>query len=159
MCVEWVNDWEVATKTMTVYKVVLKSGKKYQSPTNPTSRADQGYGSGAGGVLEYKLGKKIEADEPGFYCIASPILLDEDDMVLLECLVPKGTKFRRGRAGVPDEKGQTFEMRTINPLCIKVVKVFRGKVDAKFNWPVASKHVQYIWSYVTTSSTTTCVYG
>lgn len=163
MCVEWVNDWEVATEDMRAYKVARKvigpfGGIKYESPTALINRADQGWGLKAGTVLGYKLGKTTRSDEPGIYCLSNPMLLATDGMVLLEVVIPKGTKFRRGRAAVPDESGQTFEMRTINALAVKIVKEFKGKVDKRFNWPVAQYATTIVWNYVFTSTTTTTIY-
>lgn len=154
MCVEWMNEWEVATEDITAYKVVRKHDGRFLSPTDKHDRADQGYGLGAGSILEYKIGKKMRAGEPGIYCTAYPMLLAKPGMVMLEVVIPKGTKFRRGKAGVPDESGQMFEMRTLNALAIKVVKVYKGKPDRRFLWPVApSSAPQFTWTSAATTST------
>lgn len=163
MCVEWVNDWETAPEDMTAYKVVRKvkgafGRYKYRSPTNPTIRADQGYGLNGGKVLSYQLGKSIKSDEPGIYCLAHPFALAGDqETALLEVVIPKGTKFRRGKAGVRNKDGQTFELRTLNALMVKVGKLFKGAVDGTFLWPVASRTIQYTWTYTVTNSTCTIV--
>ena len=159
MCVELVNNWEVASEDIVAYKIVRKKNgralsTRYISPTDVNFRADQGYGQNAGSVLQYKLGKKLKSDEPGIYCLAHPMMLVEDDMVLLEVIIPKGTNFRRGRAGVRAEDGQTFEMRTLNALVVKVVKEYKGKIDGKFMWPVAARAMQCTWNYITTSTST-----
>ena len=157
MCVEWVSEWEVTEHAITAYKVVRKVKgfrTKYVSPTKPGDRDDTQGGDGRGSVLDYRIGKEVESDEPGLYCIAHPMALAEKDMVLLEVVIPKGASIRRGRAGVEDEDGRTLEMRTINATRLKVAKVFKGKIDKRFNWPTTQVQ-QYNWSYITISNCST----
>lgn len=157
MCVEWAAEWEKATENIIAYKVVRKGfdGKRahYCSPTDPSWRADQGYGN-KGSSLPYKLNRKVKSEEPGIYCIAHPMQLAEEGMALLKVVIPKGTKIRRGVAAVKDTEGNTLEMRTINALCVKPVKEFKGKVDKRFLWPTTTRQYAYTWSYTTSACTT-----
>lgn len=165
MCVEWTNDWEIAAKDITAFKVVrrvVRNGKKvFESPTRVEDRADQGY-SNHGSVLQYRVGTKFVSDEPGFYCTAYPMKLVNADMAILEVLIPKGTKFRRGRAGVPDESGKLFEMPTLNATNIKIIREFKGAAKGSFKWPQGAP-IQpyavsnYVWSYAITNITTSYI--
>ena len=165
MCVTWNGEWEKAKEDITAYKVVSKEGDKYISPLPPDQRARQDIGSGTGKVLTYEIGKKTTSKEPGIYLLSQYINF-EGPYVCLKVTIPKGTKFRRGKAATKDTNGNEVVFDTINSLAIVVKSVVPRRST---NWITeisttsADTTTNYIhWSYVTasaTDSTTTYTYS
>ena len=117
MCVQWNGDWEVAQEDLTAYKIVKKVGGGYMSPRRPEDRASQD-NRPTGTALTYAIGIETRSEEPGIYCLASPVALTERDLIVLVVRIPIGTKFRRGVAILQDTGGRQIPMQTINTLCV-----------------------------------------
>lgn len=167
MCVKWVADWETAAKDITAFKAVRRSGKHYQSSVSVQSRDTQQKAGTRGTIIEYRLGRYAEGDDPGIYCFETPAMAmeqhDEEGICVVEVKIPKGTRIRRGRAVIEDVKGRALELLTINAMRIKVVRELDEKTVKKALWPRAQPinpqyvHDTPIWNYFTASTTTMTV--
>ena len=110
MCIENMTGVSVAESDMTAYKVVRLVRGQYRSQYESRYRATQFYGETIAGtkgrVFRYQLGKpKVSrfGRTEGVYLFVNfedakrSIRFSLDPHAILECAVPKGTKFKRGR--------------------------------------------------------------
>lgn len=162
MCVDWEDDeWQVAEYDLTAYKFVSKTEDgKYQSPLPVEGRASQEQTpkGAVGKVLTYETGKRVDSDWPGIYLLAHGVVLKGDDIVVLSVTIPKGTKFRRGRAQMKDENGRPVTINTINAMAVIVCKEWHP--PASYSWDTNScadtsswTSANSTWGYVTPTAT------
>lgn len=144
MCVTWTGDWVEAQEDIIAYKFVDRSGKDYRSPLPPAQRGSQD-GRPVGKVLTYRLGKPLKSKEPGIYLLTEPVRTEEGATLVVK--IPKGTKYRRGRASLQCKDG-SVEVGTINAL---LVIPLREWVEPQYQWVwhvSASTSTTIQWNYV-----------